>query len=410
MMADVSILNVELYGETIGTITNVGGDRTLFAFTDSYIENNERPMLGLSFIDDQNELLIDHRPYQKKLMPFFSNLLPEGHLRKYLAERAGVNHEREFHLLWALGNDLPGAITVTGPEGETWALEDASTDEDPNQAQDNALRFSLAGVQLKFSAIKEASGGLTIPATGAGGSWVVKFPSREYEGVPENEFSMMQIASMMGMNVPRIDLVEIDAIKNVPDGIDKIGSNAFVIERFDRLSDGSSVQIEDFAQIFGVYAENKYKRASLANLARVIATEGSDEDVAEFVRRVTYSMVTGNGDMHLKNWSLIYPDRRHVALAPAYDFVSTIPYIPGDKSGLSISRSKAFEDFSVDELHHFATKASIPQTLVTNIARETIEAFREVWYREAKNLPMSDAVRKAIDDHIEVVPITKELG
>lgn len=409
-MADFSILNVELYGEQIGTITNVGGDRTLFAFNDTYIKDEKRSMLSLSFTDSHGDLLVDHRPYQKRLMPFFSNLLPEGHLRKYLADRAGVNHEREFHLLWALGHDLPGAITVTGPEGETWALEDAGGGDTSQQVQENALRFSLAGVQLKFSAIKEASGGLTIPASGAGGSWIVKLPSREFEGVPENEFSMMKLASMMGMNVPRIDLVEVNGIKNVPDGIAKIGSSAFVIERFDRLPDGSRVQIEDFAQVFGAYPEDKYKKASLANLARVIATEGSDEDVVEFVRRLTYSMIVGNGDMHLKNWSLIYPDRRHVSLAPAYDFVSTIPYIPGDKSGLNISRSKSFTDFNVDELHHFANKASIPKKLVTDTARETIDAFREVWYLEAKNLPMSNAVRKAIEHHMETVPIIWELS
>ncbi len=407
-MANVTILNVELYGDTIGTITNVGGDRTLFAFTDAYIEDDNRPMLGLSFVDGHGELLTDHRPYQKKLMPFFSNLLPEGHLRKYLAERAGVNHEREFHLLWALGQDLPGAITVTGPEGERWALEGAGTAEE--SGHENALRFSLAGVQLKFSAVEEASGGLTIPASGAGGSWIVKFPSREYDGVPENEFSIMSLASMIGMNVPRIDLVEIDGIRNVPDGVETIGSNAFVIERFDRLPDGSRVQIEDFAQIFGVYAEEKYRRASLANLGRVIATEGSDEDVIEFVRRLTYSIIVGNGDMHLKNWSLIYPDRQHVSLAPAYDFVSTVPYIPGDKSGLNISRSKDFKDFNVDELHHFANKAAIPKKLVTDTARDTIEMFREVWHRESKNLPMSDKVRTAIEVHMNVVPIFEELS
>ena len=52
--------------------------------------------------------------------PFFSNLLPEGHLRDYLAERAGVNPKREFFLLWVLGRDLPGALTIEAADGEAW--------------------------------------------------------------------------------------------------------------------------------------------------------------------------------------------------------------------------------------------------------------------------------------------------
>ena len=121
-------------------------------------------------------------------------------------------------------------------------------------------------------------------------------------------------------------------------------------------------------------------------------------------------MIIGNGDMHLKNWSLIYPDRRHVSLAPAYDFVSTIPYLPEDGTGLNISRSKAFTDFNVDELSHFAVKAAIPKKMVLDTARDTIAAFQETWANEAANLPMSRDVRTAIEGHMTTVPIMDELG
>ena len=75
------------------------------------------------------------------------------------------------------------------------------------------------------------------------------------------------------------------------------------------------MHIEDFAQVFGVYREDKYKKASMRNIAAVIAAEGSDEDIREFIRRQTFSTLIGNGDMHLKNWSLIYPDQRNAALS-----------------------------------------------------------------------------------------------
>ncbi|WP_177627827.1 type II toxin-antitoxin system HipA family toxin [Parasedimentitalea marina] len=405
-MADVSVLNVELYGKPIGTLTRVAGDRTLFAFNEEYINDPERPTLGLSFMDQFGELRTDFRPVQKQIMPFFSNLLPEGHLRKYLAELAGVNSEREFFLLWALGRDLPGAITITPADGEIWPPEAADEGDDEKRApHENMLRFSLAGVQLKFSAIESASGGLTIPASGVGGDWIVKLPSREYLGVPENEFSMMKLASKLGMDVPRIDLVDIDSITNLPDGTDRFGSKAFVIERFDRLPSGERVHIEDFAQVFGVYGENKYKKASMRNIASVIGAEGSDEDIREFIRRLTFSTLVGNGDMHLKNWSLIYPDRRNAALSPAYDFVSTVPYIKGDNFALNYSRNREFADFDEDEISHLAGKAALPEKLVLETAREMTSDFLALWKSEKDALPMLEDVRTAIDALLPTLPL-----
>ncbi|MDN5873722.1 MAG: HipA N-terminal domain-containing protein [Sinobacteraceae bacterium] len=109
-MPDVSTLIVRLYDQPIGTLTYVGGERTLFAFNEAYINNAGRPTLSLRFKDAFGQLLTDFKPYRSKLMPFFSNLLPEGHLRQYLAQTAGIHSDREFFLLWALGQDLPGAI------------------------------------------------------------------------------------------------------------------------------------------------------------------------------------------------------------------------------------------------------------------------------------------------------------
>lgn len=409
-MADVSVLDVLLYGEPVGTLTHVGGDLTIFAFNEAYIDNPDRPTLGLAFKDEFGTLLTNFRTFQKRVMPFFSNLLPEGHLRKYLAENAGVNPEREFHLLWALGHDLPGAVTIRPADGEAWPpIGGASTDAGytENDRRENALRFSLAGVQLKFSAVLAPTGGLTIPASGVGGSWIVKLPSREFEAVPENEFSIMTLARLVGIDVPPIDLVDVGSIKNLPDGIEKLGLSAFIIERFDRLSDGSAVHIEDFAQVFDVYAEQKYKTATLRNIAQVLAAETSDVDIAEFIRRLVFCVLTGNGDMHMKNWSLIYPDRRNAALAPAYDLVSTIPYIPNDDMGLRISRTRAFAELTNDELEHLAAKAAIPEKLVLDTAHEAVALFHQHWQAEKHNLPMTEQVRETIDAHIKKLPIAR---
>lgn len=404
-MADVNALNVLLYGEPVGTLTRLSGDRTIFAFTEDYIANDDRPVLGLRFKDEFGALITAFRPYSTKVMPFFSNLLPEGHMRIYLADRAGVNPERDFFLLWVLGRDLPGAITVQPADREAWPPDAKEGNAEDDDRQENALRFSLAGVQLKFSAINEARGGLTIPAKGVGGSWIVKLPSREFSGVPENEYSMMTLARMIGMDVPALELIDVDAIGNLPEGIGTLEGKALAIQRFDRLDDGTAVHIEDFAQLFDVCPKDKYRKASMRNIAYVIGIEGGDEDIAEFIRRLTFNTLIGNADMHLKNWSLIYPDRRHATLAPAYDFVSTIAYIPDEKAALNFSRTKRFDGFSEDELSHLAAKALLPEKLVLDTARETTALFLQNWWAEKQHLPLSTHVIRTLEAHLKTIPL-----
>tara|TARA_Y100000033_G_scaffold50406_1_gene60836 strand:- start:224 stop:1438 length:1215 start_codon:yes stop_codon:yes gene_type:complete len=403
MTNHVSTLNVLLYGEPIATITNVGNDRTLFAFMDSYIHDESRPVLGLGFKDSLGGLLTSFKPTQTKLTPFFSNLLPEETMRNYLAERAGVNPAREFFLLWVLGQDLAGAITVEPADGEALPpnVHQGIDDETKIEAP---MRFSLAGVQLKFSAVQQANGGLTIPATGQGGSWIVKLPSSRFDAVPENEYSMMELARMLGMDVPETQLLPINQIANIPAGIGKYGDSAFVIKRFDRV-DGQAMHIEDFAQVFGVYPQDKYKKASMRNIAQVIGIEGKDEDIAEFIRRLVFNTLIGNADMHLKNWSVIYKDKRTASIAPAYDFVSTIPYIPDDSASLKVSRSKKFSDFTLDELSHLAAKAMLPEKLVLDTAKHIVTGFHELWAKEKAHLPLTKSVIEAIEMHLRSIPL-----
>ena len=407
IMPDVAILDVLLHGEPVGTLTHVGADRTLFAFNESYLAAEDRPVLSLGFKDHLGELITDFATTRMRLLPFFSNLLPEGHMRTYLAERAGVNPARELFLLWALGMDLPGAITIRPAEGEAWPPDAHDDHDDDDDDRENVLRFSLAGVQLKFSAIDEARGGLAIPARGVGGSWIVKLPSRQFAGVPENEFSMMTLAKLIGIDVPAVQLVDIASIENLPQGIDGLKGQALAVERFDRSPDGGAVHIEDFAQIFRVYPDDKYRSGSYRNMAQVIAAESNQADIAEFIRRLTFNALIGNADMHLKNWSLIYPDRRNAALAPAYDLVSTIAYLRDDTAALKFSRTKRFDQFTQDELAHLAGKARLPEKLVLDTAQETVSLFHQHWQAEKPNLALPADVIRALDSHLATLPIAR---
>src|SRR5690606_4253824 len=111
---------------------------------DAYINDPDRPTLSLSFKDTFGQLLTDFNPYRIKLMPFFSNLLPEGHMRRYLADAACVHPDREFFLLWALGCDLPGAITVTSTDEQVWPESSPTGFREDNSGSTtigDALRF-----------------------------------------------------------------------------------------------------------------------------------------------------------------------------------------------------------------------------------------------------------------------------
>jgi serine/threonine-protein kinase HipA len=407
-MPDVSVLNVHLHGRPIATLTHVQGDRNFFAFNQAYIDDPDRPTLSLSFKDQFGELVTNFKPVGQVVPPFFSNLLPEGPLRKYLAERAGVKENSEFFLLWMLGRDLPGAISVHPAEGE--ALPPQVEKELTPAERSNMLRFSLAGVQLKFSALQNGvkAGGLVIPVEGVGGSWIVKLPSQKYSGVPENEFSMMTIARSMGMDVPDLQLLELDAIDGLPDDIGELKGQAMAVKRFDR-GDKAPVHIEDFAQVFSVYPEGKYDHATYRRIAAVLGIETGDADIAEFIRRLVFSTLIGNADMHLKNWSLIYADGRTPTLSPAYDLLSTIPYIADEAMALKYSRTKKMAEFSKDELKYLAAKARLSEKLVLDTATETVERFKLMWSKEKANLPLEKRVVGIVDAHAASIPIYKEV-
>lgn len=405
-MTDFDTLNILLYDRPIAKVTNLPGDRNLFSFNEDYINDHDRPTLSLSFKDSLGDLISDIRPTRTRLPPFLANLLPEGHMRNYLASQANVNSEREFFLLAALGQDLPGALKAI-PAIAPMSLSKIDKEEDEFTLDDidhEPLRFSLAGVQLKLSAIWENEGGLTIPVDGVGGSWIVKLPSAIYPGVPENEFVMMELARQIGIDVPETALVSIDQISGLPANLGAIANHAYIIKRFDRSSNGAAVHIEDFAQVFGVYPENKYKKASYKNIADVLWSETGERGIEEFIRRFVFNVLIGNGDMHLKNWSLIYSNKRQASIAPAYDYVSTIPYLPDDRLALTFVDSKSFQSITFEQLKRFAAKSQLPESLVLDTARDTIDRFMKLW-GAIGDFQLDPKVIKIIDNHLKTLPI-----
>jgi serine/threonine-protein kinase HipA len=109
--------------------------------------------------------------------------------------------------------------------------------------------------------------------------------------------------------------------------------------------------------------------------------------------------------MHLKNWSLIYPDQRNAEIAPAYDYVSTIVYLPDERMALNYARTKKFAEFSKDELIYLAAKAKLPEKLVVDAALQTVDRFHETWRQLKKELGLSSKVIGLMEDHIKRIPL-----
>ncbi len=396
----MEMLEVSLAGRVIGTLSLLPGERSFFSFAKGYLDDPQRPVLSQSFFSRSGDLSPETRVVQTRLPPFFSNLLPEGPLRTYLAARGGIHPAREFRLLALLGEDLPGAVSVAYPREEI--RERLLEIDDPGRKRpESPYHFSLAGVQLKFSALAEPRGGLTIPAGGTGGSWIIKLPSQQFPEVPENEWAMLDLAGKIGITVPETKLISIEDISGLPDLGVLAGKTALAVKRFDRQETGERIHMEDFAQVYNLFPDEKYSRVNYTTIANMVWMLTGEAGLEEYVRRLVFNLMIGNGDMHLKNWSYIYPDGRTPRLAPGYDFVATVPYLPGDKLALNLAGTKIMREVSERHFIDLSAKAKVPEHLVLQTMRETVEKTTAIWRQEKKLLPLSKEIVDRIEDHMQ---------
>lgn len=401
-------LDVFLGGLPVGVISleNVaaGVDQISFELLRSYLDSPSRPVLGQQFVDDPSR-----RTSHMRAPSWFSNLLPEGALRTLLADRFGVHFEREFFLLGQLGEDLPGAVRVrprpnfSMPEREPTAR----ASESGHRAEEDGLRFSLAGVQLKFSMVRDGKG-LTIPARGVDGEWIVKLPGQQFASVVENEFSVMTWAREAGIDTPQFELVDLSAVKNLPREVGALAGKAYAIRRFDRV-DGRRVHQEDLAQVEGVYAHQKYDGVNYETIAALFLKIAGREALDEFVRRLVFIIASGNEDAHLKNWSLVYPTEmggRVAKIAPAYDFVSTLVY-SGLKRGLGLNfgGSRDFSRMSTRRFERLGERLGVD---VVPVASEARRRTLEAWTATRERMVWPAEFTKTIDEHLERIPFFRE--
>lgn len=395
------ILDVYLGRKHVGQLVLLSGERSFFVFEKGYLSDQDRPVLSQSFFTGSGDLISETRTTRTKLPPFFSNLLPEGHLRTYLANRGGVKPAREFKLIELFGEDLPGAVVVS-PHGKKNVLPEPQADKERYSSIEQPYRFSLAGVQLKFSALAETTGGLTIPASGVGGDWIIKLPAQNFANVPENERAMLHLAGEIGISVPATHLVPLEKIDGLPELGFLAGNLALAVKRFDR-EEKRRIHIEDFAQVYNVFPSDKYGKVSYDNIANMIWILTGETGLLEFIRRLVFTILIGNGDMHLKNWSFIYVDGLTPELSPAYDFVSTIPYIPDDQLALNLAGEKNMNAIGLEHFRKLTRKSEVPEHLVLNSVWETVEKTFEKWNENKRVYDLPVVLRKRIDEHLSKI-------
>lgn len=395
---------IRLQDLPVGTLRRERGEQWIFRTLESYRKTYPRPVLGQIFEDDLE------RAWRRRvrLPPFFSNLLPEGPLKSFLAQEVGVPPEREGFLLAHAGQDLPGAVTAEWEEGEEVTEGPTKLNgEDGGSAgggDDAPLKFSLAGVQLKLSALQDERG-LTIPASGQGGNWIVKLPLPAHAELPAVEWAMLEWADRAGFDVPAHELIEVEDVRNLPSEWPVRKGQALAVRRFDRPEPGHRIHQEDFAQILDVYPEDKYANASHETLGRILQALTGPEGLDEYVRRLVFVVLSGNGDAHLKNWTLVYPDGRTPKLSPVYDQVFTRAFLENDDLALTLGGERDFYRIDGDTFQRFAERVGAEPSAVGKAVKEVGERIRAAWSETRSDLPLTEEVERQLDSHIEKVQL-----
>ena len=321
-------LDVLLHGRHVGVLEREPASGVVaFTLADDYFLDRTRPVLGQMFEERRRQQRFRQTKSSGQLPAFFANVMPEGALKTMI--EAQTPGEGALGLLARIGADLPGAVVIRASKEPSPARAVVRTYDEPGAAgtaSANLWRFSLAGIQLKMSAAKDRGGRFTLPFSHADGRWILKFGSREYPSLPENEFTVMNWAYRSGLDVPPHQLVDARTIDGLEPGLLEFGEKVFAIERYDRVEGGARIHQEDLAQVFGLLPERKYEHATYEGMAGTIGALCGIDDLREFLRRVVFMVLSGNVDAHLKNWSIVYPDQRHPRLSPAYDLVFVMMY------------------------------------------------------------------------------------
>ena len=307
--------------------------------------------------------------------PFFAGLLPEGRRLTQLRRRIKTSADDELSLLVAVGQDtvgdtqvVPRGIEPGVPGQPAPVLADPSTISFADLLADD-IPFDgvgLAGVQDKVSGKT-----IAMPVKHKNRDTILKLSPPEYPHLVENEAYFLTLAKRAG-----IACVEHSVI------YDRDGVSGLVVTRFDRTSTKHGrdnapgmVAVEDACQVLGLWPADKYNTST-----EKVITALSDLCAANLVavrlafEQVVFAILTGNGDLHAKNLSIIQRGGEWV-LAPAYDIPSTLIY--GDTS-FALTIGGKGRDVSRRQLLAFASSLGLPAKTAERIITDLLDATEDL--------------------------------
>ena len=242
-------------------------------------------------------------------------------------------------------------------------------------AKDAASKgLTVAGVQKKLSLHLKEDSAARLTLVGYPAGYILKPQANEYPQLPEVEDLTMDMASATGIKVVPHGLIEMEG-----------GSLAYITKRIDRI-DNRKLAMEDFCQLNGRLTENKYK-SSYEQCAKVI-NKYSDRpglDMSEFFLRLVFCFVTGNSDMHLKNFALIEDEDGSglYSLSAAYDLLSVNIVNPSDSEQTALTLCGKKNNLHRDDFLQFAAGISLTPKTANTMLKKVISC-------EAKYYEMID--------------------
>ncbi|WP_104141097.1 type II toxin-antitoxin system HipA family toxin [Arthrobacter sp. ZGTC131] len=267
--------------------------------------------------------------------PYFTGLLPEGRRLNALRRSIKTSADDDLSLLIAAGGNPVGDVQIVG-HGEPLDPEEHAVEVDPRKPVDfdellgdSGLidPVALAGVQDKLSA-----GMISMPVASAGRRFILKLNAPEFPHVVENELIMFRYAAKLRIPLSRVQLMR-----------DVAGRPGLLVERFDRVPltgpqaaarEPDAVQrlaVEDGAQVLKLYPADKYN-VGFATVCTALAEYCAAPLPAlrNLAIQVAFAWLSGNGDLHAKNVSMVQHPSGEWSIAPVYDIPSTVVY--GDKT------------------------------------------------------------------------------
>ena len=357
-------LAVWLFADRVGTLALVDG-RLNFSYASEWLSYKDSVTLSAS-LPLQAETFDDH-----KTRPFFAGLLPEGQMRRLIAQQFQVSGQNDFALLDHIGGECAGAVTFlepglalpepSGSDDVQWLSDQevvATLDELPRRpmlAGKDGLRLSLAGAQEKLPVIFDGAR-IGLPLNGIPSSHILKPAIHTLEGSVINEGFCMALAEAM-------------QLKSAKSKVHHVLDRSFLlVERYDRLIDEHGhrqrLHQEDFCQALGVVPEMKYQNEGGPDLVQCFdlvrsMTRPSAPQVLRLLDSVIFNALIGNNDAHAKNFSLLYSGKAPV-LAPFYDTLSTVVYPAlAPKMAMKIGSKYKFSEVQARHWEQFAEEVGL---------------------------------------------------